>query len=129
MSYFSEVAMGSPFPAFTVFQEQFGFVPMVFSSQALLPRLIDAEAALVSSIIFRDRSLTRAQRECILLAVSAARGNPYCFSLHYQMLKVLGLSEQRLDRIVGGYQQADLAPVNKALLRFALKLATQAPSI
>jgi RNA polymerase sigma-70 factor (ECF subfamily) len=129
MSYFGEAARDLPLPAFTVFQDQFGFVPRVFSSQALLPRLLDAEAALVSSILFTDRSLTRAQRECILLAVAAARADPYCFSLHYQMLKVLGLSEQRLDRIAAGYEQLDLAPVNKALVRFALKFAVQASAL
>src|SRR5271165_2219001 len=129
MSYFGDVASGSPSPAFSVFGEQFGFVPRVFSAQSLLPHLIDAEAELVSSILFTDRSLTRAQRECILLAVAAARGNSYCFSLHYQMLRLQGLSERRLDRIAAGFEQADLAPVNKALLRFALKLAAPASSL
>jgi RNA polymerase sigma-70 factor, ECF subfamily len=125
MSYFGEVATGSPFPAFAVFRDHFGFVPRLFCSKSLLPRLIDAEAALVSSILFTDKRLTRPQRECVLLAVAAARGNPYCFSLHYQMLKVLGLSEKRLDRIAAGYEQSDLDPANKALLRFALRLAGQ----
>src|SRR5271166_65272 len=128
MSYFGEIAAGTTLPAFAVLREQFGFVPKVFSAQTLLPRLIDAEAGLVSSILFKDGSLKRSQRECILLAVAATLGNAYCFSLHYQMLRVLGLSEQRLDRIVAGYEQADLAPVNKALLRFALKLAVKTSS-
>jgi RNA polymerase sigma-70 factor (ECF subfamily) len=128
MSYFGKAAVES-LPAFTVLRQQFGFVPRVFSSQTLLPRLIEAETALVSSILFTDRNLNRAQRECVLLAVAAARGNSYCFSLHYQMLKALGLSERRLDRIVADYQQADLAPVNKALLRFALKFASQPSSL
>jgi len=128
MSYFGEVAVDTSLPAFAVLREQFGFVPKVFSAQALLPRLIDAEGALLSTILFKDGSLKRSQRECILLAVAATLGNAYCFSLHYQMLRLLGLSEQRLDRIVAGYEQADLAPVNKALLRFALKLAVKTSS-
>ncbi len=118
--------MDTTLPVFTVLQEHFGFVPKVFSAQTSLPRLIDAEARLVSSILFRDGSLKRAQRECILLAVAAARGNAYCFSLHYQMLKLLGLSEQRLDRIASDYERADLAQANKALLKFALNLAAKA---
>lgn len=129
MSYFGEAVGDSPVPAFAVLREQFGFVPRVFSSQALLPRLVDVEVALVSSILFTDKSLTRAQRECILFAVAAARGNPYCFSLHYQMLKALGVSEKRLDGIAAGYEQSDLSSVNKALLRFALKFATQPLSL
>jgi RNA polymerase sigma-70 factor (ECF subfamily) len=128
MSYFGEVAAGTTLPAFTVLRDQFGFVPKLFSAQILLPRLIDAEAALLSSILFRDGSLKRPQRECILLAVAAARSNAYCFSLHYQMLRLLGLSEQRLDRIVACYEQTDLSPVNKALLRFAMSLVEKASS-
>jgi RNA polymerase sigma-70 factor (ECF subfamily) len=128
MSYFGEAAAGTTPPAFTLLREQFGFVPKIFSAQSLMPRLIEAESALLSSILFKEASLKRTQRECILLAVAAARGNAYCFSLHYQMLRLLGMSEQRLDRIVTTYEQADLAPVNKALLRFALKLARNASS-
>src|SRR5271165_1152377 len=83
MSYFGEVAVDTSLPAFAVLREQFGFVPKVFSAQALLPRLIDAEGALLSTILFKDGSLKRSQRECILLAVAATLGNAYCFSLHY----------------------------------------------
>ncbi len=117
-----------PFPAITVLREHFGFVPKVFSSQSLVPCLVAAEVELVSSILFSNRSLTRARKECILLAVAEARENAYCFSLHYQMLKLQGLSEPRLNRIVDCYEEADLAPANKALWKFALKLAADESS-
>jgi hypothetical protein len=86
-SYFGEVDLRSSFQPFTVFSEQFGFVPKLFCAQTLVPRVIEAEAALISSILFTDHALARAQKECILLALAAANDNPYCSSLHYQTLK------------------------------------------
>lgn len=129
MSYFGEVALGSSFQPFTTFREQFGFVPKLFRAQTLLPRVIEAEGELISAILFTDKALTRPQKQCILLALAAARGNAYCFSLHYQMLKLLGVTEQRLDHIVADYQHADIAPPTRAVLRFTLKLVASDPSI
>jgi RNA polymerase sigma-70 factor (ECF subfamily) len=124
MSYFGEVGVGSTFQPFTAFCEQFGFVPNLFRAQTLLPRVIEAEAALISGILFTDQVLSRAQKECILLALAAANDNAYCLNLHYQTLKLLGATEQRLDRIVTDYRQADLAPTNTAMLKLTLKLGT-----
>jgi RNA polymerase sigma-70 factor, ECF subfamily len=124
MSCFGEVDLGSSFQPFVALQEQFGFVPKVFRAQTLLPRAIEAEAALIAAILFTDKALARAQKECILLALAAACDNSYCFSLHYQMLKLLGVTEQRLDRIVTDHRQADLSPATSALLTLVFKLGT-----
>ena len=129
MSYFGEAALGSSFQPFTTFREQFGFVPKLFRAQTLLPRVIEAEGALISAILFTDKALTRAQKECILLVLATARGSAYCFSLHYQMLRLLGITEQRLDHIVADYQKANLAPATRAVLRFTLKLVASDLSI
>jgi RNA polymerase sigma-70 factor, ECF subfamily len=125
MSYFREVALGSSFPPFATFQEQFGFVPKLFRAQTLLPRVIQAESALISAILFTDKSLARTQKECILLVLAAAQQNAYCLTLHYQMLKLLGVAEQRLDRIVTDHRQADLSPATSALLTLVFKLGTK----
>ena len=125
MSYFGEVDLGSSFQPFIACREQFGFVPKLFRAQTLLPRVIEAESALISAILFTDRALARTQKECILLVLAAAQANDYCFSLHYQMLKLLGVTESRLDRIVADYQRADLSPTTAALLTLVLNLGTK----
>lgn len=125
MSYFGEVALGSSFQPFAIFQEQFGFVPKLFRAQTPLPRVIEAESALISAILFTDKALARPQKECILLVLAAAEDNAYCFSLHYQMLKLLGIPEQRLDRIAADYRQGDLSPATSALLTLVFKLGTK----
>src|SRR5689334_19731311 len=129
MSYFGEVDLGSSFQPFTACREHFGFVPKLFRAQTLLPRLIEAEVALMSAILFTDKALARTQKECILLVLAASQGNDYCFGLHYQTLKLLGVTEQRLDRITFGYgadyQSADLSPTTAALLKLVLNLGTK----
>jgi RNA polymerase sigma-70 factor (ECF subfamily) len=124
MSFFGEADVGSTFQPFAAFSEQFGFVPGLFRAQTLLPRVIEAEAALISPILFTDQALSRAQKECILLALAAANDNAYCLNLHYQTLKLLGVAEQRLDHIVADYRQANLAPTTTAVLKLTLKLGT-----
>ena len=125
MSYFGEVDLGPSFQPFTACREQFGFVPKLFRAQTLLPRLIQAECALVSAILFIDKALARTQKECILLVLAAARANDYCFSLHYQTLRLLGVTEQRLDRILADYQRADLSPATAALVTLVGNLGTR----
>jgi RNA polymerase sigma-70 factor (ECF subfamily) len=125
MGYFGEVAVGSSFRPFATFREQFGFVPKLFRAQTLLPRVLEAESVLISAILFTDKALARTQKECILLVLAAAQANDYCFSLHYQTLKLLGITEQRLDRIVADYQRADLSPATATLLALVLNLGTR----
>ena len=125
MSHFGGVDLGSSFQPFAALREQFGFVPQVFLAQTRLPRVIEAESALISAILFTDKALARPQKECILLVLAAAEGNSYCFSLHYQMLKLLGVPEQRLDRIATDYRQGDLSPATSALLTLVFKLGTK----
>src|SRR5207245_5982291 len=98
-----------------------GFVPKLFRAQTLLPRVIEAESALISAILFTDKVLARTQKECILLVLAGANQNVYCLCLHYQMLKPFGVAEQRLDRIVTDYRQADLSPATSALMTLEFK--------
>ena len=90
--------------------------------------MLEAEVALVGSVLFASHSLSRVQKECILFALSATRSNAYCFALHYQTLNLLGVPEPRLDQIAANYQQLDLSTANKALLKFALKLGLNGAS-
>jgi len=122
MSYFREVELGSSFGPFSSFRDQFGFVPNLFRAQTLAPRIIEAEATLIASILFNDRNLSRTQKEYILLISAAAQGNVYVVSGRYQMLQLLGIPETNLDRILADRQHADLSPEDTALIDFALGL-------
>jgi len=129
MGYLREVDLGSSFPPFAAFQEHFGFIPNLFRAQTLLPRVIEAEAGIAAAVLLKEQSLSRLQKEYILLTLAAAHHNAYCVTEHYQVLLVLGASEQRLDQIILDYRQVDLSPPDTALLDFALKLGRHGPAI
>ena len=59
VGYLKEAGLGESFQPFSVFREYFGFVPKLFLAQTLLPRVIEAEAALARAILFERRCLPR----------------------------------------------------------------------
>ena len=54
--------------AMAILREAYGFVPGVFRAQGLLPHLVEAEAALADATLFQDASLSRIEKESIVLA-------------------------------------------------------------
>ncbi len=129
MGYLSEVDLGPSFQPFAVFRKHYGFVPNLFRAQTLLPRVIDAEAALVEAIVSKPQALSRVQKECILLTLAAVNRNAYCIALNCQMMTLLGVPEEKVDQIVVDYRQAQLSPANTALMDFVVKLGGSVPAI
>jgi len=121
MSYLAEVELGQ-FPPFAALQDYFGYVPGLFRAQTLLPRLIDAETGLIDAVLMSEQALSRIQKEFIVLSLAAELRNQYCLTEHDQLLQLLGVPEQQLDRMIAGRRQAGLSPADTALLDFALKL-------
>jgi len=105
-------------PAFSVFRENYGFVPRVFRAQAVLPRLLNAEAALANAILFRKTDLSRTEKELVALAEAAAAADPYGTALHYQTLRLLGMPAERLDSLLGNPDSEELpANLDTSLVR------------
>lgn len=129
MSYLREVGTRATFPHVAQLQELFGTVPNLFRAQALLPRLIEAEAGLAAAVLLDEQNLSRIQKELIMLAVAAVYGNSYCFIEHRHKLCSLGVPDRYLDQIVSDHHQAGLSAPDTALLDFALKLAVKALSL
>ena len=127
MSYLREVTVGGAFPPFVAFQALFGFVPNVFRAQTLLPRVIEAEAAIACALLLEERDLSRIQKASMSLAISAAYGDAYWVTGYYQLLRSIGVPGDTLDRIVINDHQADLSTRDQALLDFARKLAKRGP--
>src|SRR5262249_27831771 len=113
------------FPPFAFFQEQFGFIPNIFRAQTLRPDVLEAEAGVIRAVLLTEDLLSRVQKECILLVISAANLNTYCVAVHCEMLRALGVSVEDSDQIAVDHHQTDLSDGDKALLDFALKLAVR----
>jgi RNA polymerase sigma-70 factor, ECF subfamily len=115
----------STFPPFAIVQKSHGFIPNFFRAQTLRPDLLEAELDAVSLILLPDDFLTRAQKESILLAVSAANLNSYCVAVHCNLLRGLGLSADEADQIAVDHHLSHLSKADIALLDFAVKLGTR----
>ncbi len=127
MSFLPEVKLGETFPPFAFLRENLGFIPNLFRAQTLLPRVIEAEAKIADVVLLTERVLSRRQKECLLLAVSAANQSTYCVTAHWQMLRALGMSDRQLRQVAIDYRRAGLPKTDEALLDFGLKL-TQHPT-
>jgi len=76
-------------------------------------------------ILLPEDVLTRVQKECILLAVSAANLNSYCVALHCNLLRGLGMPSEEGDQIAVDHHESNLSERDRALLDFAVKLGTR----
>ena len=102
--------------------EKLGFVPNLFAAQSLVPRVVDAEAALTEAIVLAPGALSSREREEILLAVSGVRRDRYGVAVHARVLRGLGCPDEILEALAGGTWAAVLSPGPAALLDFAAGL-------
>jgi RNA polymerase sigma-70 factor, ECF subfamily len=117
------------FAPFARLQKTLGFIPNFFRGQTLWPELVETEAGGVLKILFSKGVLTRAQKECIFLAVSAVRLNSYCVAAHCNIMRGLGISPEEGDQVAVDYHQANLSEADKTLLDFAVKLGVRASEV
>ncbi len=110
------------FAPFAALSESRGFIPNFFRSQTLRPDLLVAEVEALGAIFLPEDILTRVQKECILLVVSAANLNSYCVAAHCNVLRGLGMSPEEGDQIAVDHHQSGLSEADKALLDFAVRL-------
>jgi len=113
------------FAPFAIVQRSHAFIPNFFRAQSLRPDLLEAELEAMDRILVPESALTRVQKECILLAVSAANLNSYCVAIHCNLLRGLGMSSEEGDQIAVDHQQSNLSERDRALLDFAVKLGTR----
>lgn len=129
MSIFRKVQLNDEFAPFAAFRESLGFVPNLLQAQTLLPRVIEAQAMLESAVRLREGSISRLQKERILLSVAADRQDNYCVSMDSKILSSLGLSDAQIDDLLAGNSNAALPAAELACLQFCLNLSRNAPSV
>ncbi len=129
MSFLSEVQLEDGFAPFVIFRESVGFVPNLLKAQTLLPRVIEAHAMLASAVRFRERAISRIQKERILLSIAAGRQDAYCVGMDSKILSSLGISSSQIDDLLTDHRKAGLSAADLASLQFCLKLAHHASSV
>ena len=129
VSFFPYVDLGDAFQPFLALRQGLGFLPDLFRAQTLLPRAIESEARVAGALLLKTASLTRIQKESILVAISAAHENIYCVTAHVHLLETLGMPDERIDQVATDYRAAGLPAGDVALLDFACKLSGRPTSI
>lgn len=104
-------------------QEKSGFVPNVFLALARRPAEFRAFFAYHDALMEKEGGLTKAEREMIVVATSAANGCQYCVVAHGAILRIRARNPLIADQVAVNYRKADLAPRERAMLDFALKVA------
>lgn len=101
-------------------QEKSGFVPNVFLAMAHRPAELRAFLAFHDALMDSDEGLTRAEREMIVVATSAARSCAYCVVAHGAILRVRARDPFIADQVATNHRQAPISPRQRAMLDFAL---------
>lgn len=110
-------------------QEKSGFIPNVFLVLAHRPDEFRAFFAYYDAIMLKDSGLSKAEREMIVVATSAANDCHYCVVAHGAILRIYAKDALIADQIAVNYRQADITPRQRVMLDFAVKMAQRPQEI
>lgn len=101
-------------------QEKSGFVPNVFLAMAHRPAELRAFLGYHDALMDSDVGLTRAEREMVVVATSAARDCTYCVVAHGAILRVRARDPLLADHLATNHRHAAISARQRAMLDFAL---------
>ena len=104
-------------------QEKSGFVPNVFLAFSRRPAEFRAFFAYHDALMEKESGLTKAEREMIVVATSAANDCQYCVVAHGAILRIRAKNPRVADQVAVNYRKADISPRQRAMLDFAMKVA------
>jgi uncharacterized peroxidase-related enzyme len=111
-------------------QDKAGFVPNVFLALAHRPAEWRAFVAYHDALLLKETgSLTKGEREMIIVATSAHNQCLYCVVAHGAILRVYEKKPLIADQVAVNYRKADITPRQRAMLDFAMKVCTDSHAI
>ena len=111
-------------------QQKAGFVPNVFLALAHRPAEWRAFMAYHDALLLKETgSLTKGEREMIIVATSAHNQCLYCVVAHGAILRVYEKKPLIADQVAVNYRKADITPRQRAMLDFAMKVCTDSHAI
>jgi uncharacterized peroxidase-related enzyme len=111
-------------------QEKAGFVPNVFLALARRPAEWRAFFAYHDALMLKETgSLTKGDREMIVTATSAANNCLYCVVAHGAILRIYEKKPLVADQVAVNYRKADIAPRQRAMLDFAMKVCLRSHEV
>ncbi len=110
-------------------QEKTGFIPNVFLAMAHRPDELRAFVAMHDILMEKESGLSKADREMIVVATSAANDCLYCVVAHGAILRIRERDPLIADRVANNYRKAGLDNRRRAMVEFAVKVATDSASL
>jgi uncharacterized peroxidase-related enzyme len=111
-------------------QDKAGFVPNVFLALAHRPAEMRAFLAYHDALLLKETgSLTKGEREMIIVATSGANHCLYCVVAHGAILRVYEKKPLIADQIAVNHRKADITPRQHAMLDFAMKVCNASHEI
>lgn len=109
--------------------KKLGFVPNVFWAYAWKPDHFRAFFQFYDALMKGPSGLTRAEREMIVLTVSAINACTYCTVSHGAALRVLAKHPHLADQVSANYRMAEITPRQRVMLDFAAKVTRESAAI
>jgi uncharacterized peroxidase-related enzyme len=111
-------------------QEKTGFVPNVFLALSHRPDECRAFFAYHDALMLREgSSLTKGEREMIVVATSGANQCLYCVVAHGAILRIYEKNPLVADQVAVNYRKADITPRQRAMLDFAMQVCNAAHTV
>ena len=110
-------------------QEKSGFVPNIFLALAHRPAEFRAFFAYHDALMEKDGGLTKAEREMIVVATSAANQCQYCVVAHGAILRIRAKDPLIADKLAINWRKANLGDRHYAMLDYAELVAMDAENI
>lgn len=106
-----------------------GFIPNVFLALAHRPAEFRAFFDYHDALMLKDGGLSKADREMIVVATSAANDCHYCVIAHGALLRIYAKNPLIADQVAVNYRKADVSPRQRAMLDFAVKVALRTQDV
>lgn len=110
-------------------QEKSGFVPNVFLKLARRPQEFRAFFAYHDALMLKEGNLSKAEREMIVVATSAANQCLYCVVAHGALLRIFEKKPLIADQIATNHRKADISPRQRAIIDFAMRVAFESDTL
>ena len=111
-----------------LFSAKLGFVPNILRGFALLPDHFLGWWAyfddLMTGSVSSSSRLTKPHREMVAVVVSAENSCSYCMLSHGAACRLRTKDPALVDRLLTNYRRAELEPAERAMLDYAVKVAT-----
>ncbi|MGQ9479900.1 peroxidase-related enzyme [Chloroflexus sp.] len=109
--------------------EKSGFIPNVFLALAQRPDEFRAFFAYHDALMERPSNLSKAEKEMIVVATSAANDCLYCVIAHGAILRVRSKNPRLAEQVATNYRRAEITHRQRAMLDYALKVALDSARI